>query len=40
MKESLNFCIPGMHPIEKHYNLSFIYADSIYAGISKNITPV
>jgi hypothetical protein len=38
MKESLNFCIPGMHPIEIHYTLSFIYTDSIYAIISRNLT--
>jgi hypothetical protein len=30
MKESLSFCIPGMHLIEIHYNSSFIYEDSIY----------
>jgi hypothetical protein len=38
MKETLNFCIRGMNPIEIHYNLSFIYADSIYMGISGNLT--
>jgi hypothetical protein len=38
MKESLNFCILGMYPIEIHYNPSFIYTDSIHAGISRNLT--
>jgi hypothetical protein len=38
LKESLNFCIHEMHPIEIHYNLSSIYADSIYVGISRNLT--
>jgi hypothetical protein len=38
--ESLNFCIPGMHPIEVHYNSSLIYADSIDAGTSRNLTQV
>jgi hypothetical protein len=37
MKESLNFCVPGMHPIEIHYNSFFIYANLIYAGISRNL---
>jgi hypothetical protein len=40
MKESLNFCIYGKHPIEVHYNSSFIYAYLIYAAISRNLTLV
>lgn len=36
MRKSLNFCIPGMHPNEIHYDFSFIYADSTYA-ISINV---
>jgi hypothetical protein len=37
--ESLSFCIPGTHPTEIRYNSSFSYAESIYAGISRNLTP-
>jgi hypothetical protein len=41
MKESLNSCIPGTDSIEiqLRYNSTFIYADSIYAGISRNVSP-
>jgi hypothetical protein len=34
MKESLNFCIPGTHFIEMHYNSSLIYV-----GNFRNLTP-
>jgi hypothetical protein len=42
MKESITFCIRvlGTHLIELHYNSSFIYVDSIYAGITRNLTLV
>jgi hypothetical protein len=33
VKENLSVCIPGLHPIEIHYNPFFTYADSTYAGI-------
>jgi hypothetical protein len=39
MKESPNFCIPRTHPTEIHYNSSFMYANLIYDGISRNLTP-
>jgi hypothetical protein len=35
----LMYRLPGTHPIQIYYNSSFIYAYSIYAGISRNLTP-
>lgn len=37
MKDNLTVCMPAIHPIEICYNSSFIYADSTYASISKNL---
>jgi hypothetical protein len=35
--ESLNFCIPGIYPNETFYHSSFIYADSTYASIYRDL---
>jgi hypothetical protein len=40
VKESLNFSISRTNSIEIHYNLCLIYVDSIYAGISSDLTPM